>query len=207
MSLTAAQLLSSSALAGSFFLFGDIATQYIHNRPTPAATKSDRPSLEVALSNWDSERTAKMAAFGFGVNGWYFLSAFQILDKVIGPAKTLRLATIKAVANQIIFVPPYAAGFLYYSAAYVHTKPIPGVSAVTPWESMVQKFPTVFATGCLVWPAVNVISFRFVSPGLPRVALMNTVGLCWTTYLASAAASSEIGTGRKSSGLDEEAYL
>ncbi|KAI8825401.1 hypothetical protein BJ741DRAFT_57950 [Chytriomyces cf. hyalinus JEL632] len=205
MSLTAAQLLSSSALAGSFFLFGDIATQYIHNIPSPAA-KSDRPSLEVALSNWDSERTAKMAAFGFGINGWYFLSAFQILDKVIGPAKTLRLATIKAVANQIIFVPPYSAGFLYYSAAYVHTKSIPG-AAVNAWDSMVQKFPTVFAMGCLIWPAVNVISFRFVSPGLPRVALMNTVGLCWTTYLASVAASSEIGSGTKSSGLDEEAYL
>ncbi|KAJ3231772.1 hypothetical protein HDU78_007497 [Chytriomyces hyalinus] len=199
MSLTAAQLLSSSALAGSFFLFGDIATQYIHNRPSPA-TKSDQP---FALSTWDSERTAKMAAFGFGVNGWYFLSAFQILDKVIGPAKTLRLATIKAVSNQIIFVPPYSAGFLYYSAAYVHTKPIPGVAAVSPWDSMVQKFPTVFATGCLIWPAVNVISFRFVSPGLPRVALMNTVGLCWTTYLAGVAASS----GTMSSGLDEEAYL
>ncbi|KAI8613443.1 hypothetical protein BC830DRAFT_1132176 [Chytriomyces sp. MP71] len=201
------QLLQSSALAGSFFFIGDTATQAITGRQGLVAPSRDQELADSVThflrNDWDTQRTLKMAAFGLGVNGWYFLTGFHLLDKAFGPSKTLRVAALKAVSNQLLFVPPYSAGFLYYSAAFVHQSNNPDV---TPWDSMVSKFPKVYAAGCALWPAVNVISFRFVPPGLPRVALMNGVGLCWSTYLATVAASSPEQV-TPSSQLEKEALL
>ncbi|KAJ3127681.1 hypothetical protein HK100_009599 [Physocladia obscura] len=191
--LTFTQLLSASTVAGSFFFVGDVAAQLLAGPPKQAnaglATAAGQTLIR--FKDWDQERTLKMSLFGIGVNGWYFLTGFHILDRIFGPAKTLKVATTKAVVNQIMFSPPYLTAFLLYSAAFVRPE-----KGVDPWDTVVTKFPGLYATAWSVWPAVNVISFKFVPPGLARVAFMNATGLLWSSYMVRVGAA-------KSSSVDE----
>ncbi|KAJ3295525.1 hypothetical protein HDU79_009038 [Rhizoclosmatium sp. JEL0117] len=201
MALNLRTLLQSSALAGSFFFIGDTTAQILTGKvklpprllSIGSKTDSEAPlittkELSNTIATWDYERTLKMTAFGFGVNGWFFLTGFHVLDKLIGPSKTFQLAATKSILNQIFFSPPYLCAFLYYSAAYVNP-PQPGV---TPMDAVVQKFPNVYASAWAIWPAVNLISFRYLPPGLARVAFLNGMGIGWNAYLATIGASPSV---------------
>ncbi|KAI9335687.1 hypothetical protein BDR26DRAFT_936331 [Obelidium mucronatum] len=155
--------------------------------PPSLTEKSNKPLLEslkvelpTAISTWDHERTLKMTAFGFTVNGWYFYAGFHVLDRLIGPSKSFKLAATKAVMSQLFFSPPYLSAFLYYSAAYINP-PKPGF---TPMDSVIEKFPQLYASAWAIWPAVNLITFRYLPPGLARVAFLNVMGIGWNAYMA-----------------------
>ncbi|KAI9335686.1 hypothetical protein BDR26DRAFT_865591 [Obelidium mucronatum] len=51
-------------------------------------------------------------------------------------------------------------------------------------DSVVRKFPGLYASAWAVWPAVNLITFRYVPAGLARVAFLNGMGIGWTAYIA-----------------------
>jgi protein Mpv17 len=46
-----------------------------------------------------------------------------------------------------------------------------------------QALPPTFATGCLFWPAANLLNFMFV-PTTGRVAYANAAGLLWNGWLS-----------------------
>ncbi|KAJ3076322.1 hypothetical protein HDU98_004306 [Podochytrium sp. JEL0797] len=185
-------------MTGTFFFIGDTSAQILTGKvklPAPLTLRNSHddhtsppPTLTSALATWDHERTLKLTAFGSLVNGWYFLSAFHLLDKAMGSSgSSLKLAAQKSIVNQLVFSPPYLASFLYFSSAYVNP-PQPGKS---PTDIVIKKFPKLYASAWCVWPAVNLVSFRYIRPGVPRVAFLNVMGIAWTAYIAGLAAESE----------------
>ncbi|KAJ3017433.1 UNVERIFIED_CONTAM: hypothetical protein HDU68_011688 [Siphonaria sp. JEL0065] len=183
MALTIKSFLSASLAAGGLFLVGDVASQAIKMRAQSATKKQSGETwskfLSGAIDAWDYERTLKMTAFGFGFNGPYSLAGFHLLDRILGPSSTFKQAAIKAIASQTFLSPPYLGAFLLFSAIYV--TPEDG----HPIDTAIKKFPELYYNAWTVWPAVNMLAFRFLHKGVARVAFLNAVGVGWNTYMTS----------------------
>ncbi|KAJ3390587.1 hypothetical protein HDU84_007288 [Entophlyctis sp. JEL0112] len=196
--LSIRQLIAASSISGAFFFVGDLANQISsmlplresnavgeqHSQKPKSVRQRWTESYLQVFDRWDRDRTLKMAMFGFGVNGWTSLCSLHLLDTVVGPSKTFGLAATKAILNQVLYSPPYLASFLYFSAAHVRQPP-----DADPWATVADKFPTVYASAWALWPAVNLVSFRYIPAGIPRVAFANAMGLGWTVYLAHVGSS------------------
>ncbi|KAI9355690.1 hypothetical protein DFJ73DRAFT_255198 [Zopfochytrium polystomum] len=163
-------LAKSSAASGAFFLAGDVIAQ---------------KAIEDA-QEWNPNRTAAMAFFGLLWAGPIYLATFNALDNLIGASTTLRRAIAKALLSQLTVSPPYLSSVIFFGAA------VRGDPPHTWRQTWGQRFPRLYAAAWSIWPAVNVVTFRYVPAGTARVVFVNGVGLAWTSYLAT------IGGGRGS---------
>ncbi|KAI9355691.1 hypothetical protein DFJ73DRAFT_824731 [Zopfochytrium polystomum] len=134
-----------------------------------------------------------MAAFGLLWSGPLYHTAFNALDNLIGASTTLRRAIAKALITQLTVSPPFLSSVIIYGAA------LRGDPTSTWRETWGQRFPGLYATACSIWPAVNVVTFRYVAAGTPRIVFVNGVGLAWTSYLATVGG----GGGREQGGSGE----
>ncbi|KAJ3417006.1 hypothetical protein HDV05_007488 [Chytridiales sp. JEL 0842] len=117
--------------------------------------------------------------FGIGA-GPFWLMGFNMLDRIAGPSNTLAKAAQKAVLSQILLSPAYHVGFLAYGSYFRGSDPIVDIK---------ERFPGLFANACMVWPLINICTFRFVPEGLPRVVFNNGTGILWSAYLSTVGAA------------------
>ncbi|KAI9335684.1 hypothetical protein BDR26DRAFT_865587 [Obelidium mucronatum] len=192
MALSAQSFFSASVVAGALFFVGDVTSQGIagHRRRKLTEGKHEQTGHEFysvwnAVHAWDYERTLKMTGFGFGFNGWYSLAGFHLLDRILGPSSTLRQAATKAIISQSFLSPPYLSAFLLYSAVFCASNSNNKESVSTAIDTVVEKFPELYMSAWTVWPAVNLLTFRYLPPGVPRVAFLNFVGVGWNAYMTA----------------------
>ncbi|KAJ3336807.1 hypothetical protein HDU93_002122 [Gonapodya sp. JEL0774] len=181
----ATKSLTSAIIAGA----GDIVAQAIESKletsdskPSssnwlpPEQSKSDSNPTNF-LSRWSPQRTIRLASFGFLVAAPFTHYWYILLDRMFGPAMTLRPAILKVAVDQTIMAPISTTVFFTFHGI------VQGWNARR-IEAKLQSdlWPTLVANWA-VWPAALSVSFRFVPLDL-RVLWMNVVGLGWTTYLS-----------------------
>ena len=108
--------------------------------------------------------------------GPYFLYGFRLIDTKF-PGKTLKISITKALIGQVFLFPPFVTLLLTFTALLEGGSPI---------DYLKEKWITLNTSGALVWPAANIINFRFV-PTQYRVLYVNMIGLGWNTYLSAVA--------------------
>ncbi|KAJ3306901.1 hypothetical protein HDU76_004738 [Blyttiomyces sp. JEL0837] len=140
-----------------------------------------------SLDDLDTTRTARMAAFGFGIAGWFFYSGFHVLDNIIGPSTTITKSATKALMSQLFFSPPFLSTFIIYGAYFRNDESL--------YETWRERFPNLYANACTVWPAVNLITFRFLPEGLSRIVFINAVGVGWTAWMTAVGAAKQLNNG------------
>lgn len=151
-------LLRASLTSGILYSIGDIMTQTF------------------SLAQLDVNRTIKFALTGSLLHGPYFLYGFRMLDTKF-PGSSLKSSITKAMLGQIFLFPPFVTLLLTFTAF------LDGKSAS---QSLKEKWITINTSGLLVWPAANIINFKFV-PVQYRVLYVNMIGLGWNTYLSAVA--------------------
>jgi hypothetical protein len=101
---------------------------------------------------------------------------FNMLDRVVGPSNSLSKAAQKALLSQVFLSPAYHVGFLAYGSYHRGSDPMIDIN---------ERFPKLFANACMIWPFVNIVTFRFIPEGLPRVVFNNGTGILWSAYLST----------------------
>ncbi|KAI8820510.1 uncharacterized protein EV422DRAFT_531123 [Fimicolochytrium jonesii] len=175
-------LIRASLTSGVLFTGGDLLSQHIVPQPTAPSTVSTLSSLDDknAPTTWrdvdiDWTRTSKFAILGAFLHGPYFLYGFRAIDRFWGPQPTLWNSIRKSATSQVTIFPPFVFLFLSSSALLDGQPPV---------DRLQKRFKEVIINGTLVWPAANVLGFRFVPAGW-RLPYINFVGIFWNTYLSS----------------------
>lgn len=150
--------LRASLTSGILYSIGDITTQTLSG------------------SEFDLNRVFRFALTGSLLHGPYFLYGFRILDSKF-PASSLISSVKKALLGQIFLFPPFVTLLLTFTAL---------LEGGSPSEYLQEKWIKINTGGLLVWPAANIINFRYI-PSQYRILYVNMIGLGWNTYLSAVA--------------------
>ncbi|KAI8815374.1 hypothetical protein BJ742DRAFT_783373 [Cladochytrium replicatum] len=116
-----------------------------------------------------------IALFGATINGPYYYYAFRIIDRVVGTSVSVSSVVIKAISSQTFFSPPYLATFLAYTGYFEGANPVDRVQS---------RFVELYTSSWMIWPFVNVVNFKYMKPGVPRILFMNVLGVAWNVYMS-----------------------
>ena len=137
-----------------------------------------------ALAEVDFRRTASMGLFGVGMNGVFLTYYYRWMDRWLGSGRGAATVFKKILVDEIIGAP------ICISAFFAFTSLQQGGSSADIRERfkdvMREKYWETWITDAAVWPAANVISFKYVSLNYRPL----WVGLCqvgWNTYLTTMA--------------------
>ena len=142
----------------------------------PLQTKAITASFTVGLGDficqmgperaksWNARRTAQLALFGLLVNGpmlhgWYSLMDRFVRNPLWSPARN----AITCMVIDQVFYAPVAVGLIFGTFHFVHNR--------TPEESL-ANYKKSMQTNYMLWPAAQLVNFRFVRPEL-RPAFVN----------------------------------
>lgn len=147
------------------FGVGDATAQYI----------SPDPKLK---GNYDYVRTFRMCFHGgviFApmVSQWYKL----INNKISIPGRPFAEALVRMTADQTIWAPFGIASF------YVSMGVLQGHSWDNIKDELRSKYYTTMVGNYMVWPAVQIVNFRFM-PLEYRLLFVNVVSIAWNTFLS-----------------------
>ncbi|KAI8814207.1 hypothetical protein BJ742DRAFT_786812 [Cladochytrium replicatum] len=131
--------------------------------------------VDGGIRPWDPYRTLRLALFGTTINGPYYYYAFRIIDRVVGTSASVRSVVIKAISSQTFFSPPYLATFLAYTGYFEGANPV---------ERVQSRFVELYTSSWMIWPFVNVLNFKYMKPGVPRILFMNVLGVAWNVYMS-----------------------
>ena len=107
---------------------------------------------------------------GPSMHVWY-----RALDRVFH-GTGMRSAVRKTAADQLLFLPVYLAVFVGVMAALRGDRP-------TDIAQLLRRdMAHMLAASYAVWPAVQLVNFRFV-PLRHRILVINVVCLFWNTYI------------------------
>jgi protein Mpv17 len=130
----------------------------------------------------DATRVAKFALVGTILHGPFFYGHFRLMERVVGPGRTLGAVVAKALIGQFVSFPVYLLGFFPLRGA------LDGASAQEIRATIADKLPRTVVAGAAVWVPANLLNFALVP--LPyRLVYVNCIGLGWQTYLSHIAAS------------------
>jgi Mpv17 / PMP22 family len=103
---------------------------------------------------YDIHRTLRWTVAGLTLHGPYFFLGFSYVDKVVGPATSLKVVAQKTALAQFCLFPPYlVALFGFMGKMEGH----PNIA-----EKIRTKVPDAFVSGCLYWPIANGLNFALV---------------------------------------------
>jgi len=139
------------------------------------------------LAELDLERCARFAVVGLTLHGPYFTFAFALLERWLGPARTVGAVLKKSAAGNLTVFPVYLAAFYLYM----------GLLEGKRGHELLQKYSAFvpsYTMGWAFWLPVNMLNFAVVPPGFGRVLYINAMGLLWNTYLSYI--NSSVGAGR-----------
>jgi len=151
--------------SGSLFGAGDAISQYVDG------TASSR-------SGYNYERTSKAMIWGGIIfaplaHVWYN----KVLEKLIPGTKTSAVLT-KVALDQTLWGVAINSLYLAYATVYINNG---SLSDVEP--TVTNKIWPLMKANWVLWPAVQLVNFRFV-PGPLQVPFINVVVLAWSCYLA-----------------------
>jgi hypothetical protein len=161
------------------YVLGDLVNQFFitphpqDQEPDTVTASGNNNSIAKPWPKWNPEQTLKFALTGTLLHGPYFLVGFRALDHWF-PGQSLTLAIKKTLIGQTLLFPPFVGLFLSFSGLLNDQPPLDLVKA---------RFVELNKNGLLVWPAANIINFKFV-PQDYRVAYVSLIGLGWNTYLS-----------------------
>ncbi|KAF7320239.1 Vacuolar membrane protein [Mycena kentingensis (nom. inval.)] len=167
---------------GSLQALGDIVAQVSHNLSPSKPHEKREPWFDPA-------RTLRFFVFGAALSPllgrWnVFLEKQFPLRAVEGGKASVKALSKRVLADQLIMAPIGLCAFL-------------GTMGVLEGRSRAQisqKFQDLFVptlqTNWTVWPALQVINFRFM-PLAYRIPFQSTCGVFWTLYLSTVNARDE----------------
>lgn len=180
--------LANAATGFACFALGEVASQKTEGRTV------------------DYRRAVQIGALGSLMNGVVMMKWFAYLDVVFGSSMTSpRVLVGKTIADQVVYAPLGIASFFAYSCMLDQSSTSPvcdpqqtststgGAAVANPpfserWAEefthlMQASFVKTFTADCAVWPAVNLIQFRFVPLNL-RPAVNGVIALAWQTFVS-----------------------
>jgi protein Mpv17 len=182
--------LANAATGFACFALGEVASQ-----------KQEGRAIDV-------RRAIQIGALGSLMNGVVMMKWFAYLDVVFGASMTSpRVLVGKTIADQIVYAPVGIASFFAYSCMLDQSSARPvcdsqktssstaaeaaavlSPSFIERWTTefkqlMEASFVRTFSADCAVWPAVNLIQFRFV-PLTLRPAVNGVIALAWQTFVS-----------------------
>ncbi len=149
--------------------------------------------LRPSPSGHDTVRTLRSFAWNALVytpvaHGWYCHVLPRVASRALArlPAAargdaSLPAAAVKVAADQTLFGPLVIGGFMTYSAL------VQGRGTAGAAEALNKNYWDVLVANWMVWPALQLVNFKFVPLQL-QILVMNTAVVGWSTYLALRAA-------------------
>mmetsp|Transcript_4461 Transcript_4461/g.7440 ORF Transcript_4461/g.7440 Transcript_4461/m.7440 type:complete len:188 (+) Transcript_4461:188-751(+) len=160
----AAPVMRAGCLSASVFCVSDLMAQHVQNRH-----KLDKSN--------DWKRTARFSLVGLTLHGPFFLWGFGMLDKTMGPGKTLTVALKKTALGQVTLFPTYLTAFFMYMSA------LEGTGFEGGRKKIQDNFVAMYTSGSVFWPVANVTNFMFVAPAA-RMLYVNACSLLWNAFLS-----------------------
>ena len=166
--------MKSAATSAIVMSAGDLVCQSIMNRARATAATSTTTN---SYKEIDLKQTQRFALIGLTLHGPFFHAGFQALDRLFGPAPTLKTALTKTTAGQLTLFPVYVGAFFTYMGV------LEGLSWRQCKEKLRSAAPATLLNGTVFWPIVNVFNFMYV-PSSKRVLYVNACGLVWNAFLS-----------------------
>lgn len=168
--------MTSSTVTGfnTFFIGDAIAQGYEIQRSKGTKEFSLKHSLQIGV-------------LGTILNGPLMFGWYGLLDKVFGASMTCHKTVFyKVAADQIVFAPLAIVAFFGYKCNLTHSEP---ELVTTSFQIQVQnQFWDTYKADCILWPAANIVNFRYISL-VYRPTFNSFVQLLWQTYLSYVANS------------------
>ncbi|KAL1417995.1 hypothetical protein MTO96_005982 [Rhipicephalus appendiculatus] len=128
-------------------------------------------------SDVDVVRTTRFFVMGVGFVGPVVRMWYLTLERVVGSGIGGRLVVKKMLLDQALFTPVFIVGF----------RVVLGALQRRSWDDIEQSlranYLQILKTSYMLWPAAQLINFRFV-PLSYRQTFGGCVALVWSTYLA-----------------------
>ncbi|CAF0742345.1 unnamed protein product [Brachionus calyciflorus] len=168
-------LLSNTVSTMVLLGVGDAITQYIEIKLTNKSNHNLTLDSHSFFQNYDLIRTVKVTSVGFltGPFGHYW---YLFLDKKY-PFKTGKSILSKILCDQLIAAPIFNVLFI----TAIHT--LDGKHLRQIYETFKEKFFTIYAYDCTIWPACQMVNFYFV-PTVYRLLYVNFISVIWNALLS-----------------------
>ena len=167
--------MATSALS---FLCSD-AIQQVSSSPAPSAARTrnhrtDATSTIQSTMSWDAARSARMCALGAVLHAPFIHVWLRAADRVFGAG----FSWAKLLADQALAFPAFLGAFL---AANEAVQALACTSTADAVAACVERklradFVDTYRTGLMLWPAAQLVNFRYVAPEL-RLLFMNATSL------------------------------
>ncbi|CAH1183128.1 unnamed protein product [Phaedon cochleariae] len=129
-----------------------------------------------SIAEVDFGRTARFSTLGLVLVGPTLTTWYKCLEKLYGTSKKYRV--IKKVAtDQLCFVPCFHAVFI------TSINVLNGHDWAFTKEQLRLKYVDVVTSNYALWPAVQLVNFRFV-PLSYQVLVVQCVAVFWNVYLS-----------------------
>jgi protein Mpv17 len=128
------------------------------------------------------KHSLQIGVLGTILNGPLMLGWYGVLDKVFGASMTChRTVFYKVAADQIVFAPMAIVAFFGYKCSLIHSDT---QLITTSFQNQVyHQFWDTYLADCSLWPAANIVNFKYVSL-VYRPSFTSMVQLLWQTYLS-----------------------
>lgn len=161
-------LTTNTVSSGILMSIGDALSQYFEKKST---AKAD----ELQKFKFDWPRNAKMFVVGAAQGPMHHYFYWWLDTKYAG--SSLKFTSIKILYDQFVMSPVCIAMF-FYSAGWLYDQSIEHSTM-----ELKSKFPTVYITDWMVWPAAQFINFQFL-PTAYRVIYVNFVTMMYNIFLS-----------------------
>eukprot|EP00903_Cladosiphon_okamuranus_P012454 g11663.t1 len=191
--------LINAGVGFSTFAVGDAISQGARPRPQVLPDeRRRRQQQQLAEPSWgqqlvgelrqrtsgvDLARSAKVGLLGIFLNGFALGAWYRVLDRYIGSDRTrIQQVLKKCVIDQFVYAPFSITSFVGYAAVLNGGGPA-NVLANTK-TSLADHGLETWIMDWKVWPAANVIMFRFI-PSSYRPSFASLVQVAWQAYMSS----------------------
>lgn len=158
---------------------GDVLSQF--GQRAYHLVKEDGSVQEMKL---DVARSVRVGCLGILINGFGLAVWYKTLDRAFGSSRSSMVGVgLKCLADQIIFAPLACGAYLGWSHLWNPNLTV-SQQVSNASQNIQAKLFQVWLADCELWPAANLIGFRFV-PTVFRPTFMSFVQLCWQTYMST----------------------
>jgi protein Mpv17 len=166
--------ISNSITGFVAFASGDLIAQSLESQSQGVAFNKSEINLKLIF---------QVGCLGIFINGFVLHYWFRILDRVMGKAMgNMWAVTGKALADQLFFAPVAILLFFSTKALQNLEGDMSGLAAAV-YSKMERDFLTTYLADWSMWPAVNMINFRFI-PISYRPTFVGFAQLIWQTYMS-----------------------
>lgn len=139
-------------------------------------------------------RTGRMFAYGGVIFGPSAANWFRILATRVNFASPTATTLARVTVDQSLFAPTFIGVFLTSMAT---------MEGTSPREKLSQAYFPALKANYLLWPAVQLINFRFV-PLQHRLMFVNVIAIGWNCYLSWLNGQSSRGGNDKAEQVEEK---